>query len=128
MAITDAKTHGNEPTPSGISAFRRRLMSSEPAGWIAAMARYRDFYSTSQCRDMVFHAREHRFTPQGLGTALAEVGLAFKGFQLPAAVLAAYGRRYPDDPGGLDLDHWDAFEQEQPETFVAMFQFWCQKA
>ncbi|MGH6718252.1 MAG: class I SAM-dependent methyltransferase [Alphaproteobacteria bacterium] len=127
MAITDARSHGEEPTPAGIRAFRRRLMMAEPTGWVAALARYRDFYSTGQCRDMVFHVQEHRFTPLGLQAALAEVGLAFKGFQLPGAVLAAYARRFPDDPAGLDLGRWDEFEQANPDTFVAMYQFWCQK-
>jgi len=127
MAIADARSHGDQPTPAGIRAFRRRLLTAQPSGWVAALARYRDFYSTSQCRDLVFHVQEHRFTPPGLGAALAEAGLAFKGFQLPGAVLAAYARRFPDDPAGLDLGQWDEFEHDNPDTFVAMYQFWCQK-
>ena len=26
-----------------------------------------------------------------------------------------------------NLDHWHAFEQRNPRTFVAMYQFWVQK-
>jgi len=32
-----------------------------------------------------------------------------------------------DDPAMIDLDHWHAFEQEQPDTFAGMYQFWIAK-
>ena len=33
-----------------------------------------------------------------------------------------------DDPEMTDLDHWHQFESENPDLFIAMYQFWCQKA
>jgi hypothetical protein len=27
----------------------------------------------------------------------------------------------------IDLDHWHGFEQEHPETFAGMYQFWIVK-
>lgn len=126
-AIADAKTQGLPPTADGIRAYRHRLITMVPGPWAVPLGRYRDFYSTSQCRDLLFNAVEHRFTPLGLRDAIGAVGLVFRGFQVSGAVLAAYRERFPDDPRGLNLEHWDAFEAERPDTFEAMFQFWCVK-
>lgn len=52
---------------------------------------------------------------------------ALVGFELdkPEA-LNAYRVAYPDDAWMSDLGHWHAFEQANPETFLGMYQFWCQ--
>jgi hypothetical protein len=39
----------------------------------------------------------------------------------------AYRRRFPDDPTMVNLDRWHAYEQEQPDTFAGMYQFWIAK-
>jgi SAM-dependent methyltransferase len=126
-AIADAQASGAAPTPEGIRAYRHHLIATVPGPWAVPLARYRDFFSISQCRDLLFNVVEHRFTPRQLGEAIAAVGLSFRGFQLPSAVHAAYRNRFPEDPRGLDLAKWDAFEEDHPDTFEAMFQFWCVK-
>ena len=35
--------------------------------------------------------------------------------------------RFPDDPAQTNLAHWHAFEQDNPDTFIAMYEFWLQK-
>ena len=88
----------------------------------------RDFYSVSSCRDLLFHVQEHRFTLPEIDHMLQGLGLRFVGFELndPEAV-AAYRSGYPDDPEMTDLGQWDRFEQDHPDLFIAMYQFWCQK-
>jgi len=86
---------------------------------------WRDFYTLSTCRDLLFHVREHCFTPSGLHTLVAGAGLRFLGFRaLEPGVLQAYRRRFPQDPHGVDLALWDEFEVDHPQTFVAMYKFW----
>ena len=41
-----------------------------------------DFFSTSGCRDLLFHVQEHRFTIPQIAAFLAENDLAFVGFDL----------------------------------------------
>jgi len=41
--------------------------------------------------------------------------------------LQRYRAQFPDDPACTDLDHWDAFEQQNPRTFGRMYQFVVQK-
>ena len=59
---------------------------------------------------------------------LRENDLTFLGFEIDAATLASYRRRFPDDPAATDLGHWDEFEQDKPDIFARMYVFWVQKA
>jgi hypothetical protein len=86
-----------------------------------------DFYSTSNCRDLLFHVQEHRFTLPQIQTFLAENGLELLGFELDSNVLQRYRSQYPDDPACTNLDYWHAFEQQYPHTFARMYQFVVQK-
>uniref|UniRef100_I2PYL6 Tetratricopeptide repeat protein,methyltransferase family protein n=1 Tax=Desulfovibrio sp. U5L TaxID=596152 RepID=I2PYL6_9BACT len=86
-----------------------------------------DFFSISGCRDLLFHVCEHCTTPLGLKAFLAENGLALLGFDLDAPALEAYRRRYPGDPAATDLSNWHYFEEDNPDTFIEMYQFWVQK-
>ena len=115
-----------EPTPDALRQARQTLaMRRDPAANQALLAQ--DFYSLSGCRDLLFHTREHRFALGELAAFMREAGLSFIGFVIDDQVLAAYRRRFPLDPGGRDLDAWAAFEQDHPDTFAKMYQFWVQK-
>ena len=87
----------------------------------------RDSYSTNSCRDPIFHVHELRYTLPLIADTLDALGLRFAGFELdkPEA-LNAHRAAYPDDAWMSDLGHWHAFEQANPDTFLGMYQFWCQ--
>jgi len=87
----------------------------------------RDFYATSECRDLLFHVQEHRYTIPGIAAMLAGAGLRFIGFLLEPHVRRRYAARFPDDRAGADLASWDAFEVQHPQTFRGMYRFWVQK-
>jgi len=88
----------------------------------------RDFFSVSSCRDLIFHVRELCFTLPEIERMLQELGLRFIGFELEnLEAIAAYRLSYPDDEEMTDLGNWDRFEQENPDLFIAMYMFWCQK-
>jgi hypothetical protein len=69
--------------------------------------------------------QEHRFTLPEIAAALDALGLEFLGFDFsdPTARLA-YRRRFPADRYSTSLANWAAFEDENPDTFVGMYQFW----
>jgi SAM-dependent methyltransferase len=115
-----------EPTLDALRQARQTLATRrDPAANQALLAQ--DFYSLSGCRDLLFHTREHRFALGELAAFMRETGLRFIGFVVDDQVLAAYRRRFPHDPGGADLRTWAAFEQDHPDTFAKMYQFWVQK-
>lgn len=86
-----------------------------------------DLFTLSGCRDALFHVQEHPVTLTDIDQFLAEANLAFLGFELPPDVLQSYRMRFPDDPAATDLSQWRVFEDENPDTFVGMYQFWVQK-
>ena len=86
-----------------------------------------DFYSTSTCRDLLFHVQEHRLTLTEIDAFLRANDLTFLGFEIYPHVLRNYKVRFPDDRAAIDLGRWQIFENENPDTFGAMYQFWIQK-
>jgi SAM-dependent methyltransferase len=112
-------------TPEAIREARARIVATHWEDLAQPFRSSTDFYSTSGCRDLFFHEREHQFTIPELRQALDAAGLAFLGFVLPPAIREAF-RRWAGPGADLrDLDAWWAYEQAQPRTFSAMYTFWC---
>jgi SAM-dependent methyltransferase/tetratricopeptide (TPR) repeat protein len=124
------------PVPSDIENdeindfLRRRramLLAKRPDGPEAVVFRIGDFYSLSGCRDLLFHTREVQFTLLEISAALTELNLEFLGFDaLPGTITEEFRKRFPTPHQERDLSAWDTFEQDNPDTFIAMYQFWCQ--
>ncbi|MFZ1893514.1 MAG: tetratricopeptide repeat protein [Rhodoplanes sp.] len=114
---------GFAPTVDDIRRCREELLATD----LRTVARLYDFYSASECRDLLFHVQEHGLSLPAIKEFLAAAGARMIGFELPSQTREAYRRRFPDDPAMIDLDHWHAFEQEQPDTFAGMYQFWIAK-
>jgi SAM-dependent methyltransferase len=117
---------GYGATPAEIRRFRHDLMQREDD-----LARnvmwFNDFYSTSECRDLLFHVQEHRMTIPQIGAFLAAHDLQFLGFEIDPETRRRYAARFPSDATMTDLDRWHAFEQDNPHTFANMYRFWVQK-
>ena len=116
-----------EPTTENIRTFRHMvLMGQELSDW--DFSNYQDLYDLDSFRDLVFHVQEHQYTIPRLEDMFARHGLEFLGFiKLHQDVYDAYRRRFPDDPGLCNLTNWQAFEIDNPDTFIAMYCFWCRK-
>jgi 2-polyprenyl-3-methyl-5-hydroxy-6-metoxy-1,4-benzoquinol methylase/Tfp pilus assembly protein PilF len=110
-------------TPDDIRRFRQDLAVVE----LQLLSKMSDFYSTSNCRDLLFHVQEHRLSLSQVESFLAKFGLHFIGFQLDRRELHQYLTRFPDDPSGTNLRNWARFEADNPDTFIGMYQFWIQK-
>lgn len=110
---------GLEPNASGIRAARAAIRSRPE---LASIVRNEDFYSMSGCRDLLFHVQEHRFTLPAIESMIARLGLRFLGFEFAdsGATLTRYRTRFAED----NLENWHRFEEEYPDTFSRMYQFW----
>lgn len=96
--------------------MRQRLVSSG------------DFYTTSVVRDLIFHVQEHRMTLPQIKDMTETLGLEITRFDIVKPdIAAAYDTRFPGDPTRKNIDNWHKFEQDHPDTFITMYQFWCQK-
>lgn len=107
-----------------IRAQRSRIL----AAGTSPILRSIDFYTMSECRDLLNHVQEHQFDLLQIKALLERYNLEFLGFTgISAEIINAYRKQYPDDAQGLSLDNWHQFEQENPFIFKAMYQFHCQK-
>ena len=116
---------GVNPTRSEMIAFRGNLIdSTEPHHRKLFLAP--DFYSLSELRDLLFHVEEHRFTITQIGEFIEELDLAFCGFD-NQNILRKFRSVYKDKNAIYDLGKWNDYEQQNPDIFFGMYQFWCQK-
>ncbi len=120
---------GYRADADGIQRFRQELITGGFGPPLADLiTRTHDFFTTSEVRDLVFHVREHRMTIPQIAGFLRENRLAFLGFELDPRIARQYRERFPDDPAMTDLDHWHAFETENPDAFFYTYQFWIRSA
>jgi SAM-dependent methyltransferase len=114
---------GYRPTAEDIRRCRQDLLDSPLNG----VAKAGDFFSTSECRDLLFHIQERRLTIPDIKSFIAEDRLTFIGFEFAPAIMQRYREIFGGDRFVRDLDRWHAFETERPDTFASMYQFWVQK-
>jgi hypothetical protein len=117
--------YGREP--ADIRRFRQDVLRLPGHHDAKHIVHSTDFFSMSDCRDLVFHVQEHRFTLPRIRDFLAAQNLAFLGFEADHEILRRYDRQFPDDPARADLDRWHRFELANPAAFSGMYQFWLQK-
>lgn len=116
---------GFAPTPEGIREARAAIAERADNGdaLMASIAIRNSFFSASECRDLIFHVQEHRFTLPQIADALEALGLTFLGFEMrDPAPLAAFREAHGD--ALTDLSLWHEFETAHPDTFRGMYQFW----
>lgn len=115
------------PTAEDIRRCRQDLLALPPSEPAHGVTRSGDFYSTSGCRDLLFHVQEHQHTLPEIAAFLTEQNLQFLGFEIDPRVLTLYVEQNPDDPAMTDLAAWHRFETQQPGIFKGMYQFMVQK-
>jgi SAM-dependent methyltransferase len=115
-------------TAEDIRQCRQELMTAGDGADFKSILHRGDFFSTSACRDLLFHVQEHRMTLDGIDAFLDENDLQFMGFYIDGQILHAYKLRFPDDRAATNLGQWRIFENENPDTFRSMYQFCVQKA
>ena len=117
---------GYEPTPEGIRRCRKEILACATDTDRAWFATCRDFYSASECRDLLFHVQEHRFTLPQIEASLKGLGLRFLGFEVPTDTWQRF-QAFDPHAAPSSLAAWARFEGHDPDAFKGMYQFWCQK-
>jgi tetratricopeptide (TPR) repeat protein/SAM-dependent methyltransferase len=120
--------HGLGGDIDGVRAARQLVFAAPEGSPARSVTLGTDFYSASGARDLVMHVHEHRFTTARLGELLGALGLELLGFEFSDPTIpAAYRQRFPQDPAATSLENWGRFEDEHPEVFAGMYQFWAAK-
>lgn len=114
-----ARDQGFTPTAEDIRKFRATILEN---GLFQKITQGSDFYSISECRDLLFHVQEHRFTCLDLKRTLKELDLEllFFGSTYPGPLLK-YRQTFNSDPHAVSLENWHLFEQQHPNAFLGMY-------
>ena len=120
---------GYENSPEDIRECRYEIlnMPTDSSSRIQKIINSPDFYSLSNCRDLLFHVQEHLFNLPKIANALEKLGLIFIGFDCSNQIENQFKARYSNNEDLFSLPLWHQFEQDNPNTFVNMYQFWVQK-
>ena len=117
---------GFPDTSQGVRDAREYIKTLPEGHPVREVMESQDFYSIAGLHDLIFNIHECRYTPLGLKDFLEDAGVEFLGFDHPdPSVPARFRERFPDDPDQTDLANWEQFDIEFPDTFSAMYQFWC---
>ncbi|MBE9562762.1 MAG: class I SAM-dependent methyltransferase, partial [Proteobacteria bacterium] len=112
-----------------IRDFRQQILNKEYPE-IQSVAKWSDFYNLPQCRDLLFHVQEHRFTLPKIQTALDKLGLRFVGMIANETVTQNVEKLEDKIPKHLkpsQLEYWEFIEKQSPNTFIHMYHVWCVK-
>ncbi|MBU2477931.1 MAG: class I SAM-dependent methyltransferase, partial [Gammaproteobacteria bacterium] len=121
------KVEAGLPNLDGIRRARSEILSLPHDHPMHKVTGILDFYSLSDCRDLLFHTQESCYTLPEIATLLERNRLKFVGFDyLDPHIKARYREQFPDDPSMTDLMQWDRIEQDYPDAFIGMYVFWCQ--
>ena len=121
---SEIELYDAEITDSFIRGYREKLInSSEPHH--KKILNSTDFFSLSNLRDLIFHVQEYRFSLPEISKCIERLGLHFCGFEMDTSL---FKQKNTDLSSLYNLSTWAKYEQENPDTFASMYQFWCQKS
>ncbi len=118
---------GYRPIAPDIWRARQDIVAAADGSLLKSVIQWEDFFTTNECRDLLFHAREQRMTLREIKPFLAANAVQFEGFLLDVPTRQRFAMRFPDPAAMTDLDRWHDFEIEAPRTFAAMYQFLVRK-
>jgi tetratricopeptide (TPR) repeat protein/SAM-dependent methyltransferase len=115
------------PTTEGIRRSRQEILSLPDDAPAKDVALHSDFFATSECRDVLFHAQEHQMTLPEIADFIGSNGAEFLAFMLDEHILQQFKSSFPQDGALVDLALWHRFETDRPDTFAGMYQFWIRR-
>ena len=118
--VSSNKLEANE---KGIKIFRENVINGKYPE-VNNLYLWEDFYTTSMFRDLCFHSQEKRYTLYEIKDMISSTNLEFMGFVLPDKIKNDYTTKYRNDSRSINLINWIEFENNNPDTFKSMYQFW----
>lgn len=118
---------GTDCSDDAARAYRGLLRDREADATGGELTNSIDFWSLSGFRDLVLHVSEQQFRLPDIESALVDLGLEFRGFNLHPNTVEEFEAVFPNDPWPGTLANWWAYEQEHPRLFDGMYNFWVEK-
>jgi len=120
--------HGYGQSNNDIRKFRHDILNlafqDNHPDFINFLVKIPDFYTLSECRDLVFHVQEHRYTIPQLLDMLDRHDLELTSFNIKqASIKEKFLKEFPDEDAILNPVNWQKYEQKYPYAFVEMYDF-----
>ena len=116
-----------KPSINEIRSFRNDVLNGK-IKQLNKITNWSDFYSTSMCRDLCFHSQERCYSLIEIKKMITRVNLEFLGFTLSKEIKDKFQSKHEDIESCKDLELWDKFESNNPNSFREMYQFWARKS
>ena len=117
---------GYQMQPSDIRKCREDLIATDDP-LAASLTQWADFFTISECRDLLFDVHEQQLTLHDIKSFLTANDIEFGGFIVDASTGNRFAARFADPAAITDLDSWASFAAETPDAFPATYQFWVRK-
>lgn len=120
--------NGYGTSPEEIQRARKEIHDLDDDDPARDVIRALDFFSLSECRDLLFHTQERSYRMHEISSMLDNCGLKCIGFESPGyEVSGRYDALFPDDSMRASFANWETFETMYPDTFTGMYMFWCKR-
>ena len=110
-----------------MNSLRKGIMNRDFPELIS-LTNTHDFYTSSMFRDLCFHVHEHRFKIFEIEKILNFLNLKFLGFVISNSIKSQYINCYKEDKSLINLKNWSSYEENHPNTFKGMYNFWVCKS
>ncbi len=113
-------------TSEGIRKLRQHIKENSTNPEFREIQSSLEFYTMNGMHNYAFTQHENTFSPTELKQLLEEAGLSILGVEVKRTEIAeSYLDQYPNDPALKNLENWEAFEKENPDTFDKMINIWA---
>ncbi|MGH1404763.1 MAG: methyltransferase domain-containing protein [Alphaproteobacteria bacterium] len=121
-----AKEQGYKDTLSDIKEFRANIFALPDDHPLRPILNHNDFYTTSNCRDLIFHRQETCYDLDEITHMLDQLDMVCAGVS-PAtpAIASLYRDEFRNDPDMCNLNNWNKLEEAYPQICMGMYQFTC---
>jgi tetratricopeptide (TPR) repeat protein/2-polyprenyl-3-methyl-5-hydroxy-6-metoxy-1,4-benzoquinol methylase len=83
-----------------------------------------DFFTASECRDLLFHVQERSFSLPEIAVMADKLGLVFLGFEFSSNKIKSQFSKFNPQASPYSLADWHNFEVAFPYAFFGMYQMW----
>jgi len=126
IKLRDIITKANLSSARDIRLFRQALLLEKIPGEWQDILQSPDFYSLSNCRDLLFHCQEHQYDLIEIDSILKSHDLNFLGLLTDQHKEFLYREMFDQKFSRRNVSNWHQLEKENPDMFSEMYQFYCQ--
>tara|TARA_B110000858_G_scaffold193896_1_gene247323 strand:+ start:452 stop:2377 length:1926 start_codon:yes stop_codon:yes gene_type:complete len=131
--------HMLDKSDTSVYKFRDLIINSQNSSsefnnlQISKLQQFRDFFSLSGLRDLLFNEHEIEFTIDGIETLIKDAGMEFFNFQFRdfssiKLKMDNFSKKSSLKLAPSSLKNWSSFENEYPGTFIEMYLIWLRKS